>query len=86
MNTHTDLRADIRKFIDDNFLMGGGSAALADGDSFLDHHVMDSTGFLELIEFLEATYAIAVDDADMVPENLDSIDNVAEFIRRKRGS
>lgn len=52
--------------------MGTGSAALADGDSFLEHHVLDSTGFLELIAHLEETYAIRVADDEMVPENLDS--------------
>ena len=80
----SNVRADIRRFIEDNFLMGASDLTLGDSDSFLDHHVMDSTGFLELIGFLEATYAIVISDAEMVPENLDSVDSVVQFLARKR--
>ena len=80
-----DVRADIRRFIADNFIMGASDVSLGDGDSFLDHHVLDSTGFLELIGFLEEKYAIFISDAEMVPENLDSVDSIAQFLARKRG-
>jgi len=66
--------------------MGARGVALADGDSFLEHHVLDSTGFLELIGHLEDTYTIRVGDDEMVPENLDSLDNIAAFLARKRGA
>jgi acyl carrier protein len=80
-----DVKADLRRYIEDNFIMGTGSGpALADGDSFLEHHVLDSTGFLELISHLEETYAIKVGDDEMVPENLDSIDAIAAYLARKR--
>jgi len=75
---------EVRRFIEDTFLMGVRTEPLADTDSFLEHHVLDSTGFLELIAFLEQTYAIEVADDEMVPENLDSIDSVVRFIARKR--
>ena len=81
-----NVKADLRRYIEDNFIMGTGTGpALADGDSFLEHHVLDSTGFLELISHLEETYAIKVGDDEMVPENLDSIDAIAAYLARKRG-
>jgi acyl carrier protein len=81
-----DVKADLRRYIEDNFIMGTGSGpALADQDSFLEHHVLDSTGFLELIAHLEETYGIKVGDDEMVPENLDSIDAIAAYLARKRG-
>jgi acyl carrier protein len=81
-----EVKAEIRRFIEDNFIMGAGGVSLADEDSFLEHHVLDSTGFLELISYLEATYGIKVGDEEMVPENLDSLDNIARFLARKRGN
>jgi acyl carrier protein len=79
-----ELRAQLRQFIEDTFLMGVRAEPLADDASFLEHHVLDSTGFLELIAFVEETYAIKVADDEMVPENLDSIDSLVRFVARKR--
>jgi len=81
-----ELRAKLRRFIEDTFLMGTLTETLADDASFLEHHVLDSTGFLELITFLEETYAIKVDDQEMVPENLDSVDSLVAFMVRKRSA
>jgi acyl carrier protein len=81
-----EVKAQVRRFIEDNFIMRAGGVSLADGDSFLEHHVLDSTGFLELISYLEETFAIKVRDDEMVPENLDSLDNIAGFLARKRGA
>jgi acyl carrier protein len=78
------VKGEIRRFVEDNFIMGASTAPLADGDSFLERHVLDSTGFLELIAFLEETYAIKVEDHEMVPENLDSLDSIAQYLSRKR--
>lgn len=80
-----ELKAELRRFLDDNFIMGAGGPPLGDGDSFLEHHVLDSTGFLELIAHLEETYGIKVADDEMVPENLDSLDAVVAYLARKRG-
>lgn len=80
-----DVRAEIRRFIADNFIMGASEVALGDADSFLDHHVLDSTGFLELIGHLEERYAISIADEEMVPENLDSVDSIVKFLANKRG-
>ena len=79
-----DIKTALRRYIEDNFIMGTGTRRLEDGDSFLEHHVLDSTGFLELISHLEENYGIKVLDDEMVPENLDSLRNVAEFVARKR--
>lgn len=79
----TDIKQQVRAYILDNFLMGAQGASFGDADSFMEQHVLDSTGFLELITFLEETYSIKVDDEEMVPENLDSLDNVDAFVQRK---
>jgi acyl carrier protein len=80
------VKAALRQFIEENFVLGSGGLKLADSDSFLEHYVLDSTGFLELVAYLEETFDIKVADNEMVPENLDSIANVAGFIARKRGA
>lgn len=80
----TDIRPALRRYIEDNFLLGASTVVLRDADSFLDHHVLDSTGFLELIAHLEESYSIKVADDEMVPENLDSIDAIAAYVARKQ--
>ncbi len=80
-----DVKGALRHYIEHNFLMGSRSAAnLGDSDSFLEHQVLDSTGFLELITHLEEAYGIKVLDDEMVPENLDSIAAVDGYVARKR--
>ncbi len=79
-----DIKTQVRRYIDDNFIMGSGSAPFADADSLLDLHIVDSTGILELILFLEETFGIQVQDADMVPENLDSLNAIEAYVQRKR--
>ena len=73
----------IRQFIVDNFLYGRANL-LGDDDSFLESGILDSTGVLELISFLEKEYDILVEDNELVPENLDSINCVARFVAAKR--
>ena len=79
-----EVKGEVRRFIEDNFIMGARAVPLADGDSFLEHHVLDSTGFLELITYLEETFSIKVGDDEMIPENLDSLDSIVQFLARKR--
>ena len=81
-----DIRTEIRKYIMDNFLMGGANQALGNSDSFMDGHILDSTGFLELVSHLDEAFGVQVADDEMIPENLDSLDNIAAFIERKRAS
>ncbi len=77
------LEQEIRKFVVDNFLFGQDDSRLGDGDSFLEHGIIDSTGVLELVSFLETRFGMKIADAELLPENLDSIDGVAAFVRRK---
>lgn len=82
----TSIQNQVRQFIVDNFILGGQRAAFQDGDSLMELHVIDSTGFLEIIAFLEETFRIQVEDEEMVPENLDSLDNIAAYVGRKLGA
>jgi len=79
----SDTKAKVRAYIVENFIMGGNADHLKDSDSFMETHVVDSTGFLELVTFLEESYGFAVLDEEMVPENLDSLDNIDAYVQRK---
>ena len=81
----TSLDQLIRDFVVENFLFGQ-DAHLADAGSFLEAGIIDSTGVLELVGFLETTFAITVEDEDLVPANLDSVERAARFVERKLGS
>jgi acyl carrier protein len=72
----------IKAFIVENFLFGEDNG-LKDETSFLDEGIIDSTGILELVDFLEQEFNIAVEDEELTPENLDTITNVDNFISRK---
>ena len=74
---------EIREFVINNFLFGD-AAPLQDDKSFLDSGIVDSTGMLELIMFLESTYDIKIEPEEMLPENLDSVNRVAAFVERKK--
>lgn len=78
-----DYEPTIKNFIVENFLFGDGKNLQRD-TSFLQSGIIDSTGILELITFLEDTYEIKVEDDELIPENLDSLDNVSSFLKRKR--
>ncbi len=73
----------IREFIFENFLFDAENSALKNEDSFLDQGIIDSTGVLELVEWLEDECGIEVDDDELIPENLDSVNNLAAFIEKK---
>ena len=75
--------AEIKAFIVANFLFGEESAGFADDQSFLESGIIDSTGLLELVSFVEQKYGISIGDREMVPENLDSLHNVSQLVARK---
>ena len=75
---------DIRHFVVQNFLFGQ-DRDLSDEDSFFEQGIIDSTGVLELVAFVEEHFGIKVGDADLIPENLDSIQAVTAFIQRQAG-
>jgi acyl carrier protein len=78
------IEQELHRFIRENFLFGQDDVTLQNQDSFLDRGIIDSTGVLELVMFLQKTYHIEVADEDLIPANLDSIDNLVRYIDRKR--
>ncbi len=81
MSTAVDA---IRAFIFENFLFDADDDGLQNDESFLDKGIIDSTGVLELVEWLEDEFGIPVEDEELVPENLDSVNQLAAFIARKQ--
>jgi acyl carrier protein len=79
-----DYVATVRDFVVANFLFGDGEL-LKEDTSFMEKGIVDSTGMLELIMFLEETYNIKIEDDELVPENLDSLQNISRFVSRKIG-
>ncbi len=84
MNTETGIRETLRTFISENFLPQSGVDSFRDPDSFMEKGIIDSTGVLELLEFIEEKFGIKVEDEEVVPENLDSLDKLTAFICRKK--
>ena len=78
-----DIEPKIRNFILENYLFTDDQSALSNEDSFLDKGIIDSTGALELIFFLEDEFGIKVEAEEMIPENLDSVINVLQFVDSK---
>jgi acyl carrier protein len=76
------IRQDLRQFVIDNFLFGR-EGELRDADSFLDNGIIDSTGVLELISFLEQRFGLELRETDLTPENLDSIDKVTRLVESR---
>jgi acyl carrier protein len=83
MSAMNETRSAIREFIIETFLFGQ-AGNLEDASSFLDAGIVDSTGVLQLVAFLEETFSIQVADAELTPENLDSVEAVMRFVERKR--
>jgi len=77
------VKDTVMNFIRENFIMGRSDVKLDEKVSLIDSGVMDSTGVLELVEFLEAQYAIKIDDEELVPENLETIENIINFLKIK---
>jgi acyl carrier protein len=80
---HNDMfPQQVRSFITDNYLYGQDKQ-FDDGDSFLEHGIIDSTAVLELVAFLEENYGITVEDNELTPDNLDSVNSISAYLRRK---
>lgn len=77
------VRQQLRSFILENYLFTDDQSALADNSSFLDGGILDSMGILELIDYLDETFAIKVEGDELIPDNLDSIDSLIAFIGKK---
>ncbi|MGC1484095.1 MAG: acyl carrier protein [Candidatus Acidiferrum sp.] len=74
---------ELRQFVTENFLFGKPYEGFADDDSFIEHGIIDSTAVMELIAFLENRYRIKLQDQDLIPENLDSINGLARFVESR---
>lgn len=78
----TNDSSKVREYIVENFLFGEGDS-LKEDTSFLEEGIIDSTGILELVMFIEETYGIKIEDDELVPENMDSLKNIAQYLGRK---
>lgn len=78
------MRNELREFILENFLFGDETDMVADDVSFMESGIIDSTGILEIIDFLEEKYSITIEDEELVPENLDSINALVCFVAGKQ--
>lgn len=78
-----DISLAVRRFIGENFLFRDPGESITPDASLLDAGIIDSTGVLELVSFLETTFGIQVQDDEMLPENLDSIRAITRYVSRK---
>ena len=79
----TELKKQVREFVLSNFYVAD-QASVTDAMSLLDQGIVDSTGVLEIIGFIETTLGVTVEDHEMLPENLESIERIARFVQRKQ--
>ncbi len=77
------IQQELGQLVIENFLFGEGNGNLRNDDSFLDKGIIDSTGVLELVVFLEEKYHIKIQDRELIPDNLDSINNLVRFVETK---
>jgi acyl carrier protein len=79
-----EIQKQVSEYLAENFLFGEEGAVIGGDDSFLEIGLIDSTGILELIQFLEESFGIEIDDEEIIPENLDSIKRVTRYVGSKR--
>lgn len=84
MTQINDIQKKIEEYIVNNFLFGDDSLKINNSDSFMERGIIDSTGMLELITFTEEEFSIEIEDDEMIPENLDSLNNISSFVLRKK--
>ena len=81
----TEIREQLRRYIAENLLFSDKEYPFEDGASFLKNGVVDSTGVMELVAFVEKKFAVAVEPKEVVPDNFDSVTNLIGYIKRKTG-
>jgi acyl carrier protein len=86
MTDATDVRGDMRSFLADNFLYMHPGVELKDPDNFLTLGIIDSLGFVELVEEVQSRYGLAIEDVEITEENFGSIDAIAQFVAAKQSS
>lgn len=77
------IEAEVRRYVMDNLLFGRTEVGLGGDTSFLESGIIDSTGVLELVQFLEETFHVKVEDEDLIPANLDSVNALTRFVETK---
>lgn len=78
------IETEVRQYVSDKLLFGRTEVELKGDTSFLESGIIDSTGVLELVSFLEEQFKVKVDDEDLIPANLDSVDAIIRFVENKR--
>jgi len=81
-----EVKKQIRDFILKNALSGSTGINLDDEDSFLEKEIIDSTGVLELVSFVEERFGIEVNDDELIPDNFDSVSKLNEYVKKKQGA
>lgn len=79
-----NIENKVREFISNNFLLHEDDVVLNPGSSLLEEGIIDSTGVLELVSFIETEFNIQIGEDEIIPENLDSIENITIFIQKKK--
>lgn len=82
----SDVRPQMRAFVEDNFLYLQPDVELADGDDLLKRGIVDSLGFVELVEEVESRFGVQVQDVEITEENFGSIDSIARYVESKRAA
>jgi acyl carrier protein len=77
------IKQKLQHFISDTFIKGQTNTKLIDSDSFFENDIIDSTGVLELVLFIEETFGFRVEDEEIIPENLDSINRLVAYVNSK---
>lgn len=85
-NGDSNIRNEMRGFIEENFLYLRPDVELTDGDDFLALGIIDSLGFVELVEEVQSRYAIVIDDVEITEENFGSIASIERYVERKRAA
>ena len=80
-----NMANEIRNFIVENFLFGDTTVPLGEDDSLLQKGLIDSTGILEVVHFIEEKFGIPVEDDELIPDNLDSVRAITQYVMRKQG-
>lgn len=81
-----EIREKVRQYIIETFLLGDPTDSPADEESFMEKGIIDSTGIMEVVSFLENVFSVKVSDDELLPENLDSIGRISRFVQTKRAS
>ena len=78
-----EIESKIKKFLAENVLFTGETFGYGDDDSFLEVGIIDSVGVMELLEFVQEEFKVTVDPEELTPDNFDSVNKLAAFIRTK---